>query len=203
MASATVSPAPKPGHQPLGVRDVTKIERLFRRIGGATLLGLALGGGIFTVAAPPAVAAPTTFGSCHARGSGLWVLPDPHCTPGATNPAVTQATIHKTICVPGWTTKVRPSTSYTNKVKHQDMYLYGDRLSISHYQEDHFIPLELGGATTSQKNLWPEPGEFNNPKDKLANAAHKDVCDGKITLAYARHAISTNRVAFYRQLHVR
>src|ERR1039458_3912954 len=32
-------------------------------------------------------------GACRARGSGLYSEPDLHCTPGALNPAVTQATI--------------------------------------------------------------------------------------------------------------
>jgi DNA-binding CsgD family transcriptional regulator len=34
-------------------------------------------------------------------------------TPGAYNPAVTQATIGRTICVSGWTATIRPSSSYT------------------------------------------------------------------------------------------
>src|SRR5947209_18755405 len=33
-------------------------------------------------------------GSCHAIGHGEIVKPDPRCTPGATSPAVTQATIN-------------------------------------------------------------------------------------------------------------
>lgn len=40
-------------------------------------------------------------------------LPDPQLTPGVTNPDVTQATIDKTICVPGWTKTIRPPASYT------------------------------------------------------------------------------------------
>ncbi|HEY1457602.1 MAG TPA: hypothetical protein VGF15_03700, partial [Solirubrobacteraceae bacterium] len=42
-------------------------------------------------------------GSCHARGSGLFSLPDSRCTPGAIDPAVTQANITETICRPGYT----------------------------------------------------------------------------------------------------
>ena len=41
--------------------------------------------------------------SCHAKGSGPYSEPDPKCTPGALNPAVTQATIDRTICMGGWT----------------------------------------------------------------------------------------------------
>ena len=42
-------------------------------------------------------------GSCHAKGSGPYSEPDPKCTPGALNPAVTQDTIDRTICKSGWT----------------------------------------------------------------------------------------------------
>jgi hypothetical protein len=41
-------------------------------------------------------------GSCHVRGHAPFNMPDLHCTPGALNPAVTQATIHKTICRSGY-----------------------------------------------------------------------------------------------------
>src|ERR1700751_1081179 len=75
--------------------------------------------GTSSVATAPATSAPPGAGSCHARGSGLDVLPDPPCTPGATNPTVTQATIHQTICTSGWTATVRPPESYTEQLKYQ------------------------------------------------------------------------------------
>ena len=39
-------------------------------------------------------------GSCHVRGHYPFDTPDPHCTPGALNPAVTQATIARRSVVP-------------------------------------------------------------------------------------------------------
>jgi PBP1b-binding outer membrane lipoprotein LpoB len=36
------------------------------------------------------------------------LYPNPDITPGATNPDVTQGTIHQTICVKNWTATVRP-----------------------------------------------------------------------------------------------
>jgi len=36
------------------------------------------------------------------------VLPNSHVTPGALNPSVTQANIHSTICVRGYTKTIRP-----------------------------------------------------------------------------------------------
>jgi hypothetical protein len=40
-------------------------------------------------------------------------LPNPTRTPGAINPAVTQANIGETICMKGWTKTVRPPERYT------------------------------------------------------------------------------------------
>jgi len=45
------------------------------------------------------------------------VLPDPACTPGATNSAVTRATIATTICRSGYTKTIRPPASYTGALK--------------------------------------------------------------------------------------
>ncbi|GAB3982956.1 hypothetical protein GCM10029978_088080 [Actinoallomurus acanthiterrae] len=125
-------------------------------------------------------------------------LPDPSCQPGATNPDVTQSTINSTICVSGWTSTVRPPTSYTNplKVKQIAEYGYSDT-STADYEEDHLIPLELGGAPKDPKNLWPEPrydagGSTSADKDTVENALKKKVCAGTMTLANARHIMATD-----------
>ena len=106
-------------------------------------------------------------GSCHAIGTGLYSRPDPACTPGALDPAVTQGTIDRTICVDGWTDTVRPPESVTEQEKAASMAAYGDTGSIGNYEYDHFVPLELGGATNDSRNLWPEPGASPNPKDAV------------------------------------
>jgi hypothetical protein len=123
---------------------------------------------------------------------------DSICTPGAINPKVTQANIHSTICVSGYTTKIRPSTSYTNKLKKQQINDYGySDTKLADYEEDHLIPLEIGGNPTDPKNLWPEPhvvagnkGSFT--KDKLENTLHASVCKGKMTLQDAQNIILAN-----------
>jgi len=125
-------------------------------------------------------------------------LPDPSCQPGATNSAVTQSTIGSTICVSGWTSTVRPSTSYTNKLKTTQIAQYGySDTSLSDYEEDHLIALELGGNPTAATNLWPEPhatinGGSSSKKDTIENRLKKMVCAGTTTLAAARKAIATN-----------
>jgi hypothetical protein len=123
-------------------------------------------------------------------------LPDPACTPGATNPDVTQSTIDSTICKSGWTATIRPPTSYTNQLKEQGIADYGySDTSLSSYEEDHFLPLELGGDPRDPKNLWPEPhdGDQNSAsKDSVENAVKKAVCAGDATLADAQHAVLTD-----------
>jgi hypothetical protein len=135
-------------------------------------------------------------GSCHSRGSGAYSRPDPACTPGALNPAVTQATIARTICVSGWTSTVRPPESITEREKLASMRSYGDRGSTSDYEYDHLVALELGGAVNDARNLWPEPGGVSNPKDSVENALHRMVCEGQTRLADAQHIIATGWVAW-------
>jgi hypothetical protein len=123
-------------------------------------------------------------------------LPDPYCTPGSYNPSVTQSTINSTICVSGWTATVRPPTSYTNPLKAQGIIDYGySDTSMSDYEEDHLVPLELGGAPRDPGNLWPEPhsGTTNSStKDGVETKLKNAVCSGRITLSAARSAIRNN-----------
>ena len=135
-------------------------------------------------------------GSCHAIGNGLYSRPDPTCTPGSLNPAVTQATIDQTICVEGWTATVRPPENITEQEKAESMAAYGDTGSLGDYEYDHFVPLELGGATNDPHNLWPEPGASPNPKDTVEYDLRHKVCDGQLTLAAAQHEIAADWVRF-------
>ena len=117
------------------------------------------------------------------------ILPDPKVTPGRLNPRVRQSTIKKTICTSGWTKKIRPPASYTNALKIKQMVIYEDTGSPSEYEEDHFIPLELGGAPKNPKNLWPEPRAQAKLSDPLETKLKRQVCKGMMTLKKARAAI--------------
>ena len=117
------------------------------------------------------------------------ILPDKQRTPGALNPRVRQSTIKKTICKSGWTTKVRPPVAFTNALKIKQMVLYEETGLPSEYEEDHFIPLELGGAPRNPKNLWPEPRSQSKLSDPLENKLKRKVCKGLLKLAKARAAI--------------
>jgi hypothetical protein len=105
---------------------------------------------------------------------------------------VTQATIDRTICVTGWTDAVRPPESITEQEKAAGLAAYGDAGSLADYEYDHFVPLELGGATNDSRNLWPEPGASPNPKDAVEDALREEVCDRRISLARAQREIVAN-----------
>src|SRR5919201_139151 len=111
-------------------------------------------------------------------------------TPGVLNRAVTQHTIAETICVRGWTRTVRPPTSYTNRLKLIQMRQYHESGSPSRYEEDHLIPLELGGHPTSPKNLWPEPRPRAETVDRIETSLKRQVCRGMLKLAQTRRRIS-------------
>ncbi len=130
-------------------------------------------------------------------------LPDPARTPGALNPEVTQATIGSTICVPGWTRTVRPPEQYTSALKRRQIreYGYADQ-RMSDFEEDHLVPLVLGGAPYDPRNLWPEPrstadGWTARVKDDLEAALGREVCSGRVPLAEAQQAIAADWIAAY------
>jgi hypothetical protein len=131
-------------------------------------------------------------------------LPDPACTPGALNPAVTRANIHQTVCVPGWTSTVRPPVSYTGKVKVLAIAAYGDYAGSSPaaYELDHFVPLSLGGAPWDVANLFPEGHPSPNPKDNVEYSANRAVCSGKISLGDAQIRMATNWIKLGHDLDV-
>jgi hypothetical protein len=127
-------------------------------------------------------------------------LPDPKRTPGSINPAVTQANIDETICTAGWANSVRPPSAYTSALKLAQIieYGYADR-DPRHYQEDHLVPLELGGAPRDPRNLWPEPNTITLPdgttiksgaKDDLEDYLHVEVCAGATRLDDAQRSIA-------------
>ena len=120
----------------------------------------------------------------------------PSHTPGARFSKVTQATISKTICVKGWTAKIRPPESYTNAVKQAQLaaWRYADR-NPSDYEEDHLISLELGGAPRAKRNLWPEPWSQARRDDNGIEARlHREVCHGTLTLRQAqKHELAYKR----------
>ena len=168
-------------------------------------------------AAPPAAAAApgpspasglTKASGCIAANG----LPDVACTPGATDPAVTQANIDTTICVPGYSARVRPPPSVTDVIKRTEMRAYAVNAPLSQVELDHLVPLGVGGlpvalngdgSTASvQPNLWPEMRDGVNgaaAKDRLEDALHRLVCQNRVPLTVAQQAIASDWEAAYRK----
>ena len=124
--------------------------------------------------------------------------PNIKLTPGAIHPAVTQSNIRSTICVSGWTATVRPPVTYTNQLKYNQLHsgynLNGD-LNMKDYEEDHIVPLEVGGHPSSPLNLFPEPRNIrlgSYLKDQLENRIHQLVCSGQLSLNAGRTVFLTN-----------
>lgn len=112
-------------------------------------------------------------------------IPNHDRTPGAINRHVTQTNIAQTVCVPGWTSTIRPPTSYTNRLKAQQMRALQLPGHAKDYEEDHLVPLCVGGHPTDRRNLWLEPrkGRWSAKfKDQLEKSVCRAVCKGAMTL---------------------
>jgi len=167
---------------------------------GAGAARVAPSGLVYSSAPARVVQRQPPAGSCRAIGTGLDERPDPRCTPGAVNPAVTQASIATTICKSGWTAAVRPPESVTEPEKLASLRAYGES-GASRFEYDHFVPLELGGAVNDARNLWPEPdytgdhGFELNPKDKVETKLKHLVCEHRLSLSEAQRQIARNWVS--------
>ena len=119
----------------------------------------------------------------------------------AVNPEVTQSNIHSTICKTGWTKTIRPPASYTNIVKREQLSLMFPHLTQTDiktlanlYEEDHVLPLSMGGHPTKIDNLTPQlwGGKYGAyAKDIVERKMLRDVCSGKVSLAFGRDIFVT------------
>lgn len=131
------------------------------------------------------------------------VMPIKTVTPGAVDESITQENIKSTICVVGYTKTVRPPVSYTGALKAKQLrstYKRYNNTNNKDFEEDHLIPLSIGGSPKSVLNLWPQPyydtkGAYL--KDKVELKLHSLVCNGKVSLVEAQRAIAVDWYAAY------
>lgn len=151
----------------------------------AALVLIAACGPTPTPDARPTIAPSAPAGACHAGPAVLCEL----------NGAVTQATIGRTICVSGWTATIRPPASYTDALKRQQLAAFaslhaGDpQWNVAGVEEDHRLPLDLGGAPRDPHNLSPEVHRDSAAKDQdeaALGGSRGRVCRGELTLAAAQ-----------------
>ena len=119
------------------------------------------------------------------------VLPDPALTPGAvasTDPAVVGA--------PGYSRRVRPPAAYTSRLKRRQLaagYPGTAGLRPDQVEEDHLVMLALGGAPTSERNLWPEPRQVHAADGHEAGAGVKDRLEGYLYDQVCHHGLALRR----------
>ncbi len=126
-------------------------------------------------------------------------LPPPE-TPGAVDPAISQANIDTTICHPGYARSVRPPYAVTEPFKHRLMAAQHPGESMADYELDHLIPISLGGAPFDRRDLWLQPrhGQANaGDKNALAYVLWRLVCEHRVLLATAQRDISRDWTLAY------
>ena len=118
-------------------------------------------------------------------GAGGAAQPNSTLTPGATNPAVTQATVTTTVCRPRYSSTTRNVSTATTSHVYAEYGIAASQKRL--YVIDHLVPLEVGGANEIS-NLWPQAKAEAKVKDELENLEHTKLCDGAIDLATAQQA---------------
>lgn len=88
------------------------------------------------------------------------------------NPQVTPATIHQTICVPGFATTYR---------RHHPVRVPARR----GYIRDHIVSIELGGSS-AKANIQYQTRADSLAKDRLEDALRDAVCAGRVQLIDAQ-----------------
>ena len=118
------------------------------------------------------------------------LLPDLSKTPGAIDPAATEAVV----CNSAFSTKAARRGSKSDRRCVLDRYGGTPAYAFTY---DHLVPLEIGGADSCD-NLWPQPRAEATRKDQLENALQAQVCVcHSLTLKQARDAIQTNWLTAY------
>jgi hypothetical protein len=156
----------------------------------------------FTVAFSVAAFAGEVLGDEAGGPVDMRHAPDNARTPGIANPKVNQENIQQTICKPGWVESNRPRERYINTLKRRQLraWKYAVRDSTK-YEEDHRIPIEVGGHPRDGKNLWPQPyGIAWNArvKNKLELYIQAEVCAGNIKLIDGQAAFQRDWVDLFR-----
>jgi hypothetical protein len=89
----------------------------------------------------------------------------------------------------------------TNRLKREQIrqYRYSDT-DPRNYEQDHLIPLSIGGNPSDPRNMWPQPrtGQWSaEQKNDLEFVVYKMVCNGDIDLAQAQEKIASDWIAAY------
>ena len=112
-------------------------------------------------------------------------------------PGAVLTTDAATVCQPGYSKTVRHTSGKLKALIYRE---YGIDRASGHFEIDHLISLELGGADAPE-NLWPESYDTTpwnaHTKDKLEDRLNALVCTGKLPIEQARQEIVTDWIAAY------
>jgi hypothetical protein len=131
----------------------------------------------------------------HYRQRAGWLLPDSVYTPG-------KVALHDTaqVCHTLTSTERHTRESLKEHIRRE----YGGPIhpKVGTEEVDHLVPLTLGGADDSL-NLWMQPSHPRpgfREKDVLEGAAHRAVCQGRLSLDSAQRWIAHDFPSMYDSL---
>jgi len=127
-----------------------------------------------------------------ALAGDLLIRPDPKLTPGAI-----LTTDAAKVCQPGYSKTVRHTSGKLKAMVYRE---YGLGRTRRHFEIDHLISLELGGADVAE-NLLPESYDTTpwnaHVKDRLEDRLHALVCAGKLPIEQAQREIAKDWIATF------
>lgn len=109
-----------------------------------------------------------------------------HATRGLADPLAYK----EQLCIPGYSSSVRPPSGYTTSLKIAQLEKMGlSTKDLGAWEEDHFVPISLGGSPADPKNLSPQPFPEAHYKDTVEWDLYHRMCKGEITLGEAQKMI--------------
>lgn len=144
--------------------------------------------------------------SCSIHMKNGYPIPDPHCTPGGFNPAVSVDVLRNE----HWKTRSIRNCETSEARKHIAYAWYDiqkPRINSNQNQVcelDHLVPLELGGAD-GLGNIWPQCGpddvalndRYFKRKDRVENYLAAQVRSGQMSLQSAQRGIASDWTQYF------
>lgn len=135
--------------------------------------------------------------SCRVHGS----LPDPRCTPGAVDPALSGPGARATVCSSSFARRPGPPPATLAAASRQALARYPEAAARPEaFVADRLIPRSLGGDPASPRNVWPLPrGAALGVAQKRAVVAYlrRSVCSGAMSLHAAQADLRRDWLAEY------
>lgn len=128
-------------------------------------------------------------------------LPDHKRTPGAIDPAITQANLAATICNSEDEAEKSPPPSWKAAATRRLANSFYPDQNPDDFALDFLVPISLGGAQADPRNLWLQSwtGFDRERKDRLEMLLNRMVCSGQLPLSIAQQSIARDWIDTYRR----